>query len=169
MSAAVLDTPRLRLRPLTDADLDALTAIWTDPDVSRLLITQPRSRAEVAEKLVELKALAHGFGMWGVELRASGELVGRCGFYRWTGTGGSIEPELAFLFARQYWGAGVASEAGRAALDALFRCHAPARAVAVVRPEHAASRRVLGKLGMREMERVVVKGVAALLYATPSR
>jgi RimJ/RimL family protein N-acetyltransferase len=160
-----LETPRLLLRPLSRADLDRLTAIWTDPEVSRLLIAQPRDRAEVAEKLAEMREHARRFGMWGVELRATGELIGRCGFYPYAGQGGRVEPELAFLLARAHWGAGLASEAARAALDALLRRQQPARVVALVRPEHAASRRVLEKLGMREESRVAVRGIAAVLYA----
>jgi [ribosomal protein S5]-alanine N-acetyltransferase len=164
VTSPILETSRLRLRPPVAGDLDRLTEIWTDPEVARLLVTQPRDRAEVAEKLAGLIELARGFGMWGVELRATGELIGRCGFYPWAPDGAAPEPELAYLLARPHWGAGLASEAARAALDALFRSQDPARVVALVRPEHAASRRVLEKLGMREAERHTVGGVAVLLY-----
>jgi RimJ/RimL family protein N-acetyltransferase len=160
-----LKTPRLRLRPLVAGDLDRLTEIWTDREVSRLLITQPRNRVEVEEKLGAMLEHGQRFGMWGVELRATGELIGRCGFYPYTGEGGGVDPELAFLLARAHWGAGLASEAARAALDALFRRSRPARVVALVRPEHEASRRVLHKLGMREEGCVVVSGVEVALYA----
>jgi ribosomal-protein-alanine N-acetyltransferase len=159
-----LETPRLRLRPLVPGDLDRLTAIWTDPEVARLLVTRPKDRAEVAERLAGLIELARGFGMWGVELRATGELIGRCGFYPWAPGGAAPEPELAYLLARAHWGRGLASEAARAALDALFRRVDPARVVALVRPEHAASRRVLEKLGMLEAERHTVSGVDVLFY-----
>jgi len=161
-----LETPRLRLRPPAPSDLDRLTEIWTDPEVARLLISRPRSRAEVAEKLAALIEQAQGFGMWVLELRATGELIGRCGFYPYVGEGGVVEPELAFLLAREHWGVGLASEAARAALDALHRSRQPARVVALVRPEHAVSRRVLGKLGMREVGRATVNGVGVMLYAT---
>jgi len=165
---ATLETPRLLLRPLTPADLDRLTEIWTDPDVARLLLTRPRNGAEVAEKLSAMIEHARQFGMWGVVLRATGELIGRCGFYPYAGEGRlgePPEPELAFLLAREHWGRGLASEAARAALDALFRRQRPARAIALVRPEHAASRRVLEKLGMREEGRVAVTEVEVALYA----
>jgi len=160
-----LETPRLLLRPLEPGDLDRLTEIWTDPEVARLLLTQPRSRAEVAERLDAMLEHARCFGMWALALRASGELIGRCGFYPYAGADGRVEPELAYLLAREHWGAGLASEAARAALDALFRRHRPARAIALVRPEHAASRRVLEKVGMREERRVRVSGVEVALYA----
>ena len=162
---ATLETPRLRLRPLVPDDLDPLTRIWTDPEVARFLLTKPRSGSEVAEMLDAMRAHARRFGMWAVTLRATGELIGRCGFYPWAGARG-VEPELAYLLAREHWGAGLASEAARAALDALFLRHRPPRAVALARPEHSSSRRVLEKVGMREEERVEVRGVEVALYAT---
>jgi [ribosomal protein S5]-alanine N-acetyltransferase len=132
-------------------------------------VTQPRDRAEVAEKLAVLIELARGFGMWGVELRATGELIGRCGFYPWAPNAGAPQPELTYLLARPHWSMGLASEAASAALASLrVRCD-PERVVALVRPEHAASRRVLEKLGMREAEHTVVSGVGVLLYALARR
>ncbi len=162
----ILETPRLRLRPLAPGDLDRLTEIWTDPHVARFLLTQPRTRAEVAEKLDAMLEHARRFGMWALVLRATGELIGRCGFYPYAGEGDVVEPELAYLLAREHWGAGLASEAARAALDTLFRRHRPSRAIALVRPEHEASRRVLSKVGMREERLVRVAGVEVALYAT---
>lgn len=167
-TASAIDTPRLCLRSLESDDLDRLTEIWTDPEVAHRLITRPRTRAEVAERLAEMQAHARRFGMWGIELRATGELIGRCGFYPYAGEGRlgeAPEPELAYLLAREHWGRGLAAEAARAALDALVQAQRPARVVALVRPEHVASRRVLEKLGMREQRRVVVNGVEVVLYA----
>ena len=160
-----LETARLRLRPLSPADLDRLTEIWTDPEVARLLLTRPRSRAEVEEKLAAMIEHASLLGMWALELRATGSLIGRCGFYPYAGDAGPVEPELAYLLAREHWGAGLASEAARASLGALSQHHRAARAVALVRPEHTASRRVLEKVGMREERSVVVNDVEVALYA----
>ena len=163
-----LETPRLRLRPLHRADLDALARIWTDPEVSRFLLSRPRDRAEVKVRLHAMIEHARLWGMWGIELRATGELVGRCGFYPYTGEcarGGGPEPELAFLLARAQWGQGLATEAARAALAALLRAHRPERAVALVHLEHVACRRVLEKLGMRAERSVVVQGDEAVMYA----
>ena len=79
--AETLETSRLRLRPLVPGDLDRLTATWTEPDVSRLLLTQLRNRAELAEKRGAMIEHARRFGMRDVEPRATGELIGRCGAF----------------------------------------------------------------------------------------
>lgn len=163
-----LETSRLRLRPLEGADLDRLAQIWTDPDVSRFLLTRPRGRDDVKRRLEQMIEHARLWGVWATELRATSELIGRCGFYPYTGEGvraGGPEPELAFFLAREHWGQGLTTEAARLALDTLFRRHRPERSVALVHPENAASRRVLEKVGMRAECQVVVNGVAALMYA----
>jgi RimJ/RimL family protein N-acetyltransferase/N-acetylglutamate synthase-like GNAT family acetyltransferase len=171
MPTLELETARLRLRPLALGDVDALARIWTDPEVSRLLLTRPRDRVEVEGRLRAMLEHARLWGMWAIELRDARELVGRCGFYPYAGEGalaGGPEPELAFFLAREQWGRGLATEAARAALDAL-RPHRPERVVALVHPENTASRRVLEKLGMRADRRVAVQGGEALLYAKRGR
>ena len=170
--SAPFDTARLHFRAPRPADLEPLCAIWTDPEVSRFLLVPPKGRADVEARLAAMLEHAPRFGMWVFELRASGELVGRCGFYPYAGDGplaAQPEPELAYLLARAHWGAGLASEAARGALDTLFERVQPRRAVAMVRPEHGASRRVLAKVGMREERLVRVQGVEMLLHATPVR
>jgi len=163
------ETSRLRMRPLVHADLDRLTQIWTDPEVARFLLTRPRDRAEVEERLHAMLEHARVFGLWALELRASGALIGRCGFYPYRGEGARDplpEPELAFFLAREQWGAGLATEAARAALETLFREHPASRALALVHPENEASRRVLEKVGMRAIGPVNVAGATAILHAT---
>ncbi|MFJ4875481.1 GNAT family N-acetyltransferase [Streptomyces sp. NPDC088745] len=57
-------TARLRLRPLRDADLDALTELNADPEV------------------VRDEWAARGHGIFTVEVRESGEFTGRAGAVR---------------------------------------------------------------------------------------
>lgn len=55
-----------------------------------------------------------GLGMWAVEEKASGEMIGRAGLLEpggWPGT------EIGWLIARGHWGKGYANEAARCCLD----------------------------------------------------
>lgn len=160
-----LETQRLRLRPLHRSDLDALAPIYLDPEVSRYLTTRPQTHEEVAGNLERMIEQARHWGIWAIELRDTRELVGRCGFYRFT-VQGRGEPELAYLLRRDCWGKGLATEAARGALAHLQATYAPPRVVSTVRPEHAASRRVLEKVGFREVGSFEYRGLAVLLYAT---
>ena len=74
MCLPVLETRRLTLRPFGVEDLDALHAIWTDPDVRRylwddLIISRERAAETLADAIAT--AAKDGIGYW--TLRRSGE------------------------------------------------------------------------------------------------
>lgn len=74
----VIDTPRLKLRPLTDSDMDAYFAMWADPEVMRYVSPTPipRAGAEAAAKhytqLLEIK----GYGYWAIEVIGGASYAG---------------------------------------------------------------------------------------------
>jgi RimJ/RimL family protein N-acetyltransferase len=162
---SALETARLRLRALRRSDLDALERIYLDPEVSRYLTTRPQTRSEVSRNLDYMIEHAEHYGLWAIELKATAELIGRCGFYAFTMLG-PPEPELAYLLRPDCWGRGLATEAALGALAQLRAAHAPARVVSIVRPENAASRRVLEKVGMSEIGSLELHGSPVLLYET---
>jgi RimJ/RimL family protein N-acetyltransferase len=87
-----------------------------------------------------------GYGFWAVVEKARGREVGSCGFGPQPDTG---LPEFGYLYARDAWGLGYATEAGRAVLGHGFGRLGFEEVVACVTPEHTPSRRVLEKLGFR--------------------
>jgi len=163
-----LETTRLRLRPLTAGDRDALYRIYAEPDVSRHLITRPQSTAEFHQPFEQMLALSSTLGMWAIIHKDDGDLIGRCGFYPFLDPSGEI-PELAYLLSRAHWGRGLATEAARRCLDFAFSERAWPEVVALVRLGNAASARVLRKLGMELLRRIDVRGVAADLYRIQRR
>src|SRR5215207_73999 len=79
-----LETARLRLQPLTLDDVDAYYAVITsDPEVMRYLPgggkARQRSDSEWVISYFIQHAKLHGFGIWGVEEKASGRLLGHAG------------------------------------------------------------------------------------------
>jgi len=76
---------------------------------------------EVAEKHVAAFAevfAEHGFTLWAVESKATGELLGRVGLWPLKGTD---EVELGYVVARSYWNQGIATETSAACLGFGFR------------------------------------------------
>jgi RimJ/RimL family protein N-acetyltransferase len=147
----VIETMRLRLRGFTDDDLDALADIYADPDVMLYMPGgKPVPRERVAASIGRMIGYwqEHGFGLWAVEEKESGEsrLIGRCGLVHLDNT---PEIEVGYLFAKDYWGKGYATEAARAALDYGFTQLGLDWIVAITRPENVASQHVLEKIGMR--------------------
>ena len=141
-----LTTHRLLLRPLVAADLaDVHRTIGADPAVT----WDGRARSlEESRGMLEAKmreAQRHGFGLLAVVDRASGAFLGWAGLQHLEG---GDEVEVAYYLGREAWGGGRATEVGREALRHGFTDLGLERIVAVVRPENAASQRVLTKLGL---------------------
>ena len=107
-----------------------------------------------------------GYAMMALRSRATGAVLGFAGLVH---PGGQDEPELKYALERGSWGVGLATEAGTALLSWGQGVLGMGRIQATVAEPHAASRRVLEKLGMviegREAED---DGSATLVYATPA-
>jgi [ribosomal protein S5]-alanine N-acetyltransferase len=143
-----LETPRLHLRPFTPADVDAIHAVYSDPEVMRWVGTGPLATRAATERLLESYGghqEALGFAFWAVLERDSGELIGDAGLHR-TAVG---ETELGYTLAKRAWGRGYATEAAGAWLDAAFGDLAIAEVIALAEPPNHASAHVLDKLGFR--------------------
>ncbi|WP_374300126.1 GNAT family N-acetyltransferase [Ferrovibrio sp.] len=153
MSGQRIETERLVLRRFAGADWETLARFYGDDTVMRhMLPGRGLPRAEAAERA---KSNIHnfndhwerrGYGVWAVEDRASGRLLGQCGL-RWIAE--AEQTELLYLFSKTVWGRGLATEAGRAALQYAFEAHGLDKLIALTAPGNKASQRVLGKLGFR--------------------
>ncbi len=170
--AAILDTPRLRLRPFTAEDAEAHARLYSDPEVTRYLgggsatVQTPGERSARTLEAFVRHWEEHGFGVWAVLERGSGRVIGQCGL-KYLPVASAAAPDVEVLYAleRRWWGRGLATEAAGAALDHGFVTLRLPRIVAVTRPQHHASRRVMGKLGMTCEGDVEVCGIRAVLYA----
>jgi RimJ/RimL family protein N-acetyltransferase len=151
-----IQTPRLLLSQLTDADAGFVVALLNSPGFlanigDRGVRTEGDARRYIADGPVASYA-AHGFGLWKVSLGSDGTPVGMSGLIKREEL---PFPDLGYAFLPEHQGRGYASEAGRAALDFGFGAKGLARILAIVRPGNDASMRVLEKLGM--VERGVVQ------------
>jgi ribosomal-protein-alanine N-acetyltransferase len=145
----ILITARLELRPITADDQDHLAALYADSDVMRYIGTGlPRTREETVGRLNIQRDhwRQHGFGFFMARRREDGIFVGRCGLQHLGDTG---TVELGYTLAKEHWGFGYATEAARACVDYAFGTLRLDRITAIARPENAASRHVMEKLGMR--------------------
>lgn len=124
-SMHTLHTDRLILRPFTAADLDAIYAILSRPDVWQYDPGKPRTldetRALLARWIADYEH--HGFGRFAVVLRDTGTIIGYCGL-QWLlldhGVYKSPEVELFYALAPEYWGQGYITEAAQAVIRFAF-------------------------------------------------
>jgi len=144
-----LATSRLALTPVGQDDLELLRALNADADVMRHLGGRPldpdETDREWSQRLGERSDPDRGLGYW----------VGRIGdeFVGWWGLGAcswdDSTANLGYRLHPSHWGTGLATEGGRALLAHGFETVGLASVWASTRPENAASRRVLEKLGLR--------------------
>jgi RimJ/RimL family protein N-acetyltransferase len=145
--APALETDRFQLRLFRESDVDALAALYADPEVMRLL-KGPRPR-ELAEKHVHLLAehfAKTGYTLFAVESKATSEMIGRVGLWPLDQTD---EVELGYVIARAHWGQGIATETAAACVDDGFRRLRLPFIAAVCDIDHDASVRVMLKLGFQ--------------------
>jgi RimJ/RimL family protein N-acetyltransferase len=102
-----------------------------------------------------------GYGQWAVEVKATGELVGRAGVWF---PEGWPEIEAGWVIGRDHWGSGYATEAGREALRQAFATLGVTHVISLIDPANVASRRVAEKLGGNIDKTAVFRGHDLLFY-----
>ena len=165
MVVEAITTPRLILRTFTEEDIDPMVRILGGKDVLRYFPrTDPPPRDRVQKMIVGLLKHweEHGYGLWAVESRSTGDLMGRCGLQILPET---EEVEVDFILGRPFWGQGFATEAGRASLQYGFEQLRLERVIGIAHVENKASQRVLEKLGMDLVEQRQLWGIECYRYA----
>jgi ribosomal-protein-alanine N-acetyltransferase len=157
-------TARLCLRALGEGDLDDLFRLYSDPSVTSYIGHHTRLEVEQELRFDIAHQAEHGWAMWAVEVRAGGAFAGACGLRPLEMRGPEIE--LGYDLHPRFWGRGLASEAARAVVAAALGELGIERVIAVVKPAHLASRRVLEKAGLTYTGVRHAYGERLLLYAT---
>jgi ribosomal-protein-alanine N-acetyltransferase len=147
----VLTTPRLLLRALRPDDLNDLFIYASDPEIDRYTpwnhyTSMDDAIADLDDFLKEYEQEGRGLS-FGIEHRADKRLIGIATFspphrhHR--------RAELGYTISRLYWGHGYTSEAAAELVRFAFEQMGLVRLEAVCLPDHAASVRVLEKIGMQ--------------------
>jgi ribosomal-protein-alanine N-acetyltransferase len=163
-AAPLLETPRLRLRLFVADDWPAYAAICADAEVMRHIGSGQVESAEDAWRTLAA-FLGHwallGYGMWALEHRDSGALLGRVGYIDRPGWPGF---ELAWLLARPHWGDGYAREAAAVALRHAFEVLQRERVISLIRPDNRRSIAVAEAIGETLHGTIELMGSEALVY-----
>ena len=143
-----IETERLRLRSFNEGDGNAIFALMSDAEALRYWDAPPWSdRSSVTRFLTNCECLAaEGTGAaLAVERQIDGEFVGWCTLNSWNPEFRSAS--LGFCYARQFWGHGYATEAGRGMVSWAFDTLDLNRLQAEADTRNSACGRVLQNLG----------------------
>jgi RimJ/RimL family protein N-acetyltransferase len=167
-AADVIETARLSLEPLRADHAAEMAPLLDDQALHRYMGGRPATRGELYTRYRRQSAGRspngqEGWLNWVVRHRASGRAVGivQATLRR---DGEHLRAELAWVIASRYQRRGCASEAAIGMATWLGR-QGVRRFVAHVHPEHRASMRVAGRLGLAPTD-VVVDG--EIRWASPA-
>jgi RimJ/RimL family protein N-acetyltransferase len=130
------------------ADLDAFYRLGSQPEIIRYAQAAPLASREHALEFMRSAPFrdyaTYGYGRFACVWRATGEVVGFSGIKYVPEIG---ENELGYRFLPEFWGRGLATEAGEASIEFARSTLGLTRLVAMVHPDNVASARVVTKLG----------------------
>lgn len=145
-----IETGRVRLRWLTDADVPALFRVFSDPEVMQYWSSLPMREPSEATALLDQIHQCHrdkSLFQWGVALRDNDRVVG-------TTTLAHVDrrnrrAEIGYALDRAQWGKGLMTEALTALFDYAFGDLSLHRIEADVDPRNGPSIGLLERLGFR--------------------
>ena len=154
----VIETMRLWLREFIPADANALALVLSDAETMRFY-PAPFDRAAVEDWIARnmRRYETNGHGLWALDLKASGEMIGDCGITLQP-VDGEILPEIGYHLRRDMWGQGFASEAARACCEYGFSQLKAEFLISLIRPENLPSRKVAERNGMKVWKRTMRAG-----------
>jgi RimJ/RimL family protein N-acetyltransferase len=147
-----LETERLLLRRFTEADVDNLFDLDSDPEVMRFINGGTPTPRDVIESDILPRFLWYyerfaGYGFWAAIEKATGEFLGWFHFRPAEGASPD-EVELGYRLRKAAWGQGYGTEASRALIRKGFTELGVRRVVAGAFADNIASRRVMEKAGL---------------------
>jgi ribosomal-protein-alanine N-acetyltransferase len=145
-----LVTPRLRLRPFTETDLEDVWVYASDPEVSRWVKWDTHRSLDDTRAFLRWTVDAYNLpepSTWAIADVATDRVIGSIGWASWHPTHG--RGEIGYVLARHAWGRGLATEAVRAVIRYGFEQLELHKITAHCHVQNIASRRVLERVGMQ--------------------
>ncbi|MFG2133306.1 GNAT family N-acetyltransferase [Streptomyces sp. NPDC048751] len=158
----MIETERLLLRPLRVEDVGAFVSLHADERVNQFVGAYSHQQALERLASVEQQWAERGHGLCAVELKSSGEFIGRVGLNYWKIFD---EVELGWTLKAETWGHGYATEAARACLAWGFTTLDVDYFISMIRPGNTASVRVAERLGFAPLREDILFGNPVAVYS----
>ena len=165
-----IETPRLLLRPLTEDDEEHFVKLFADPRVTRYitLTEEPMPKEWAVEELRENLAgwRKYGYGPWSAIHRETGRWIGKIDLSVLEDCPRDDKTEVGWELDPAFWGQGLATEGGQAAIRYGFTDLDFSRIISVTTPTNVASMRVMEKCGLMYQGRIHWRDLDCVWCAT---
>ena len=155
----LIETERLRLRPVTVDDTELMLAIWNDPAFIRNVSDRGIRTVEQAREAIEGGAQKlfedYGYGPYCMSLKSDKTMIGICGLFK---RDNLEDPDIGFGVLPDYCGKGYAGEAATAVVDFARNELGIAVLTAIVSPTNAPSIGLIKKLGLTFEQMITMPG-----------
>ena len=142
MAPGIITTERLTLRRAREDDLEALYAVFSNPDAMRYWDTLPHEDREQTRRFMSRMIEASETKSDDFVVEHQGHVIGKAGFWR--------RPEVGYILHPDHWGKGFAREALTALIARAFNYHCWPHITAEIDPRNDRSRNLLTGLGFTE-------------------
>lgn len=148
----ILETERLYLREMNQADFSSLCKILQDEDT--MYAYEGTFSDNEAQEWLDRQIARYqkwNFGLWAVILKETDEMIGQCGLTMQTWKDRDVL-EIGYLFNRSYWHKGYATEAARACKKYAFNILKADEVCSIIRDTNIASQNVAVRNGMTKTD-----------------
>lgn len=152
----ILETERLYMRRLEPSDLEALKAILQDEETMYAYegAFSDEEAQQWLDRQLERYKQHSDIGLWAVILKETGKLIGQCGLTMQNWNGREVL-EIGYLFRRDCWHHGYATEAAIACKKYAFEVLKADEVCSIIRDTNNASVNVALRNGMTGEEKWV--------------
>jgi [ribosomal protein S5]-alanine N-acetyltransferase len=153
-----LETDRLVLRHMNEGDAGFILQLLNEPSFIQNIGDRNVRSLDDARAYIVNGAMAsyarHGFGLYIVTCRTTGESMGMCGLIKRE----TLEDvDIGYAFLPKFWSKGFAVEAALAVKQFARQVIGLERIVAITDPRNLSSIRVLEKIGMKFEKMVLLE------------
>ncbi|WP_046005348.1 GNAT family N-acetyltransferase [Pseudoalteromonas rubra] len=148
----MIETTRLRLRQCQSDDARFIQELFSQPECIEFIGDKGLTELALAEQYIKENLQAsyqeHGYGLYLMELKSSGERIGLCGLVK---RDYLQLPDLGFALLSQYTGKGLMLEASKAVLYFCQQQLGLDELLAITKPHNLRSIQLLTKLNFKQV------------------
>ncbi|WP_395373576.1 GNAT family N-acetyltransferase [Marinicella sp. W31] len=153
----MIETQRLILTELEDADTGFVFSLYTDPTFIKGVGDKGIKNTEDANRYLHENLIghyrAHGFGLWKVTLKSNQQAQGICGLVQRQSL---LYPDVGFGFLKSAQRQGFGTESATAVLDYAQHQLGLSQVLGITSEENQGSQKLLEKIGLRRQPNVVM-------------